>query len=766
MKILYIGKERRIAQAVATALRGVARKVTLTWAQSLDESQRYLDENRDVAALVMDAQVHAGHWPPSLKDLRSLKIRPAIVVLVPEGARPRLESQGPPPDGYVTTGQTFVRDLPVAVTSAVSRVQGSQPALPAGNDDSVPQQALQITPERTEDDMRVQVDRTAFVDLEQKLAKVTTALQEARERHAATMAATLVAHERAAAEQLTLQEREFQLQIELEYDKRRTVEEMLAEAASALEDADRRHASALTDAAAQTRELEHARADLVERQSHFDRELSRTTADRTRLEKRLNETEAALDHARRDSQRAAADVERLQQHEGELSAQVAELQIARDNLDREVIEASRAIEQARQRESTLAGEIDHERATRATLEQALADADTKLREARQRHDVALATAARELAEHQAQSDRELSRTAIESAELTKRLNEAELALTQARHDHGSALADVARLTQREADLSQQLAHTEHARHIVEGKLSHALQETADARASAARERSAAENRRADLELRLGKEIDARKILERTLDETRSAALEAERWFREEAVALRAEGLEREASFEARLASERLEHESRLAEIRNECERLVQARAAADEHVTRLSADLSEATRVIEDTRRESRATIDRISAEHATALAAFADLIAERDERLKEQAVRHDVSLRAAEKMRGELQERLDAMLAAERDEIEQVQQKLMATVEALEATRRRREDMQTARRSELHEQRDENGLNSLLSFEQSTLAALQCTEEGALVRRGLPEVHAVPQHADNTLPVVAASAFVKLAVS
>ena len=766
MKILYIGKERRIAQAVATALRGVARKVTLTWAQSLDESQRYLDENRDVAALVMDAQVHAGHWPPSLKDLRSLKIRPAIVVLVPEGARPRLESQGPPPDGYVTTGQTFLRDLPVAVTSAVSRVQGSQPALPAVHDDSVPQQVLHITPERTEDDMRVQVDRTAFVDLEQKLAKVTTALQEARERHAATMAATLVAHERAAAEQLTLQEREFQLQIELEYDKRRTVEEMLAEAASALEDADRRHASALTDAAAQTRELEHARADLVERQSQFDRELSRTTADRTRLEKRLNETEAALDHARRDSQRAAADVERLRQHEGELSAQVAELQIARDNLDREVIAASRAIEQARQRESTLAGEIEHERATRATLEQALADADTKLREARQRHDVALATAARELAEHQAQSDRELSRTAIESAELTKRLNEAELALTQARHDHGSALADVARLTQREADLSQQLAHTEHARHIVEGKLSHALQETADARASAARERSAAENRRADLELRLGKEIDARKILERTLDETRSAALEAERWFREEAVALRAEGLEREASFEARLASERLEHESRLAEIRNECERLVQARAAADEHVTRLSADLSEATRVIEDTRRESRATIDRMSAEHATALAAFADLIAERDERLKEQAVRHDVSLRAAEKMRGELQERLDAMLAAERDEIEQVQQKLMATVEALEATRRRREDMQTARRSELHEQRDENGLNSLLSFEQSTLAALQCTEEGALVRRGLPEVHAVPQHADNTLPVVAASAFVKLAVS
>jgi hypothetical protein len=96
--------------------------------------------------------------------------------------------------------------------------------------------------------------------------------------------------------------------------------------------------------------------------------------------------------------------------------------------------------------------------------------------------------------------------------------------------------------------------------------------------------------------------------------------------------------------------------------------------------------------------------------EHATALAAFADLIAERDDQLKQQAVRHDVSLRASETMRSELQERLEAVLAAGRDEIEQLQEKLMATVEALAATRRRREILQSeaARRSERHEQREE----------------------------------------------------------
>ena len=229
-------------------------------------------------------------------------------------------------------------------------------------------------------------------------------------------------------------------------------------------------------------------------------------------------------------------------------------------------------------------------------------------------------------------------------------------MNRSRHEHESAVADVARLTQRETDLTAQLAQVEGAQNIVEGKLSDALREIAEAREYAARERDAAEKRRADLELRIVQETDARETLERTLNETRSAALEAERWFREEADALRAQGREREEYFDARLASERLEYENRLAEMQTEYERLGQARAAADKKVQRLGADLTKVTRVHEDARRESQNTIDRLSTEHATALAA---LIAERDERLKEQAVRHDVSLRALERARTELQERL-----------------------------------------------------------------------------------------------------------
>jgi hypothetical protein len=70
------------------------------------------------------------------------------------------------------------------------------------------------------------------------------------------------------------------------------------------------------------------------------------------------------------------------------------------------------------------------------------------------------------------------------------------------------------------------------------------------------------------------------------------------------------------------------------------------------------------------------------------------------------------------------------------RHEIEQVQEKLMATVEALEATLRRREIVQTeaVRGSEPPGQREESRATNLRSSEQAPLAALQCNEDRALV--------------------------------
>ena len=642
MKILYIGNERRSAEVVATALRSIAGNVTVSWTTSLDHCPRYLAQNRDLAALVIDAQAHPGKWPSSLKDLQSLKVRPAIVVVVPEGTPLPFDSLAPPRDDYVINGQTFLRDLPIVVTRAVARVRGSQPASTTPNDGEKPQH-VEFTPERV-DQALLDLTRTAQADLERKLADMTAAFQHAQRRHGAAMAAARAAHELAATEQLTEQERQFQVQIALERDKRRTVEEMLSEAASALEEAERRYAAAQADAAAQTRELERAG----------------------------------------------------------------------------------------QREAELVAQSHSERASRIALEQTIAVGDANMRETQQRHDAALAKAAEDRVQQRAQFDRELSRAAVESDQLRQRLIEAELALSELRRDHESTVADVAGLKQREADLSAQLARVEGDRRSVEGKLSDALRAIADTRESAARERAAAEAR---LELKLAQEIDGRAILERKLRETESAAVDAERRFREEAAAVRAQAQEREAFFDARLASERFEYDNRLTEIQDENERLGQARAAADEDVQRLSADLSDAKRVLEDSRREFQNTFNRQSTEHATALAALAVSIAERDERLKEQAARHDVSLRASERARAGLQERLQAALAAGRHNLEQVQETLMATIEALEKTKQGQEQeiLQTEanRIPETHEQPRESRPTDL---QQSGLAALQHSEDAALV--------------------------------
>jgi len=552
MKILYIGNERHDAQTVAKALRGITQNVRLTWAHSLDQFARYLAQNRDLAAVVIDSSIHAGKWPTSLKDLRSLPIRPAIVVVVPQGPRPTFDSQTPQADDYVIKGQTFSDDLPITVSGSVARLRG-------------------LPPPSTVDALFLDALPAAPSELEHKLASLTAALQHAEQRHATAMAAAQAAHELAATEQLTEQERGFQGQMALERDKRHTIEEMLSAATSACAEAERRCASALADAAAQRRELE-----------------------------RISEREAEL---------------------------VAQSQT--------------------------------ERAIRAALEQKIVQADAHVRELQQRHDEAL---------------------------------------REARREHESAVADVARLTRRETDLSAQLAAVHSELLTVQ---------------------------------------EARETLERKLDEIRLAAADVERALRDEVAALRAQALERQASFDAQLASERLDSDNRLAGMHSECERLGQAVAAANTDVQRLNADLSEARQVIEVTRREFQEASDRQSTEHAAAIAALTAQVAERDERLREQALQYDAVHQGSERARAELQEALQTALAAGRHDIDQVQQALMATLEAVRATRHQQDILQTNadRIAEAHEQRLESqATNSRVGRQPDIAAWQQLTKDPALV--------------------------------
>ena len=306
------------------------------------------------------------------------------------------------------------------------------------------------------------------------------------------------------------------------------------------------------------------------------------------------------------------------------------------------------------------------------------------------------------------------------------MSDVESALERARTDHQAARADVAQLTQREADLTSQLADVRAARQSVEGELAEALKAIADANEQAARDRAQAAGREADLDARLAREIDARTTLAQVLDETRAAALAAEQSFQQQADGLRTAAREQKATFEAQLAQGRTVHESRLVEVqaRNgalalERTQLQQSLAAAEGHSKQLDGDLRAAREQFEQARAAADAEIERVKAG------------LEESGRVLEKA-RSDFQL-TLERRNGEHA----AVLDARHGEIKHLHDKVAATVRELEATRRSLEGVRAEAdklpplRKELEESRSE----SARLFQQAGLAMFRCTRRGELTQ-------------------------------
>ena len=791
MKVLYVGGERSDAQAVAAALRGIAGSVTVSWTSGLDHVARWIDQNADLAALVVEAQVDRTCWRPVLKQVRGLVSNPLIAVIMAEGTGLQFEALELEADEYLTKNQSLFHDLPIVVGRAIDR---------------------------------------ARADLEQKLAHTMAALQEAEECHRSATAA--------AAEQLAKRQAQYQIGLARAAATWEMVDEQLREAAIEVERSRRDQASAaaivdrlsrreadlsslLADAAANRLDLERRLADI-------EGALAQVVTERDRAEKRhasamadaaeqSRNLDVALRLAQQDLVSQVADIERLTQREASLTSTLADATTSHNNLERHLAateaafqdasaratrERLAAAKRAAEREAELGGQIQQEHATRATLEQAVVNADAALRDAHQRHDAALTASAQQLAERQAQFDHELTQTATARDNLAQKLISAEIALEQVRCDHQSAAADVERLmhreadltsqladvhadrdnlarqlaeaaiaiedaaehekeleagrdslaqqlvdaevvldqvrrdyeaaaggverlAQREADLTSQLADAHAARDAFELQLFDAANATAHAEERAAHERVAAADRQANLEARLTQTLVAHDTLERTLSETRSAAVDTEQSFNDEIDALRARSLEQASQFEVRLADERLEYEIRLAEMQ-ECNRelilereaLQQSLATTDEQFRSLDSEYRETCERFETARRDLQNTLDRQSTEHGAALAV-------RDH------------------------------------EIEQLREKLTNAGQAFEAARRREEILEgeADRVPELVQQLEESRAESERLFQQAQLPMFRCTRDGvvteanrawtALVRRKTDELRGADFAAD-----------------
>jgi chromosome segregation ATPase len=462
-------------------------------------------------------------------------------------------------------------------------------------------------------------------DLSSTLADVTTSRDDLERRLAVTEAAfddttTRATRERlAASKKAAERQAELERQIRQERATRATLEQTVANAEAALRDAQQQHEAALGSAA----------AELAARQTEFDRELAQTTSDRDRLAERLSEASSTLDQVRSDYQTTAAEVDRLTQREAELTSQLADIESARDTLGRELDHARSAIADAAEhadrersaavgRHQALEARLAEEFATRTTLEQAIADADTALREGQLQHEAALASAASALAERKASFD-------------------------QLRRDHQTAVADVERLTLREAELTSQLADIQAVRDTLQHQLAEAESATADAAERAARERAAAARRQEDLDARLAQELATRSMLEQAIADADAALREAQQLHETALASAATELAERQSHFDRELAqtaadrdrlTERLsEAESALDQVRGdfqttaaEVERLTQREAELTSQIADIRAARDTLERQLVDARSAMADAAERADRERAAALERHEDL--------------------------------------------------------------------------------------------------------------------------------------------
>ena len=135
MKILYVANDRRAAQMAANALRDIAQNVTLASAESLTAAERWLYSNRDVAALIVEAEVQNQSCASLVRHVRNLALAAPVVVVTPDHVGAPLAAIKAGADDYVADNESLLAVLPGVVGRAMQRKQavlgaGAGPARP------------------------------------------------------------------------------------------------------------------------------------------------------------------------------------------------------------------------------------------------------------------------------------------------------------------------------------------------------------------------------------------------------------------------------------------------------------------------------------------------------------------------------------------------------------------------------------------------------------------------------------------------------------
>src|SRR5215831_3534249 len=87
MKILYIAGKSNDAELAAFALKSVAPGVVVAWTASTVQARRWIDQNRHVAALIVQVEPDGPDYAAFINEIGALGVKPPVIV-VAGGAAP------------------------------------------------------------------------------------------------------------------------------------------------------------------------------------------------------------------------------------------------------------------------------------------------------------------------------------------------------------------------------------------------------------------------------------------------------------------------------------------------------------------------------------------------------------------------------------------------------------------------------------------------------------------------------------------------------
>ena len=446
MKFLYVAIERQAAELAGFALRSIAPDVAVSWAAGLGQAKRWVDENRNVSALIIEVESDTRSFEALVGHARSVGVKVPVIGIPLIGTSDVMMSVGTVADEVVPRNAAFLDELPKAVGRVLylTKPQVQQITLPP-RAEPLPQQsrdteaAVAHAEQRAEEALNqlrgrekslqsaVEQERTARVELERRLSEVEHARQEAEAAHrdadrrrlrdASKFAEDISRRDMQLAEAATLRQALEERCNDAVAALERVRHDRSADAIKVFEDQGRREfelAEKLAHAAGQQQRLEQELAE-ARRILQLADHLQATT--KTDAEARIK---SAQQQSEARSAEAAAATSALQR-------ELADAVVALRSLERTSSAQQAQATQAALREKELDTALAHQRAEYQTLGRRLADEEAARRLAEQQAVAERRAAADKVAEQQTAFDSALAQEVNRRQALSAKLADAEVA---------------------------------------------------------------------------------------------------------------------------------------------------------------------------------------------------------------------------------------------------------------------------------------------------------------------------------------------------